>query len=249
MSTFKVTDTVGGVVARRPALSRVFEEAGIDYCCGGKKTVEQACHEKGLDPNAFLGRLDDAALSAGEEPVEDVATMSLAELANHIERSHHVYLRSELPRLDELTKKVAAVHGQKDSRLHQVRDTFLALAEELTGHMMKEERLLFPMVRELEAAGRTPMLPCGTLANPIRQMELEHDQAGLALERLRDLTDGFTAPEWACNTHRALVDALAHLERDMHRHIHKENHLLFPRALEMEARIGATPYRSWETLP
>ena len=234
MSTFKVEDTVGEVVARRPALARVFEQAGIDYCCGGKKTVEGACREKGLNPAAFLGRLEEASVSTRDESAVDAAAMSLAELADHIERTHHAYLHSEFPRLDAMTEKVASVHGDKDRRLRELRETFVALAEELSSHMMKEEHILFPMIRQLEASSRTPVFHCGTLANPIRQMELEHDQAGSALERLRDLTGGFTPPEWACNTYRALLDALAHLERDMHQHIHKENNVLFPRALKME---------------
>lgn len=241
MTTFNVTDSVGDVVARRPALSRAFERAGIDYCCGGKKTLEEACREKGLDPGAFVAELEGAFSLGGEEQVVDAAAMSLSELADHIERTHHVFLRSELPRLDRMTEKVASVHGEKDPRLAEVRKSFLTLAEELSSHMMKEERILFPMLRQLEASEDAPMFHCGTLANPIRQMELEHDQAGSALERMRAFTDGFTPPEWACNTYRALLDALAHLEQDMHQHIHKENNVLFPRALDMEARKrGAT---------
>jgi len=167
--------------------------------------------------------------------------MSLTKLADHIERTHHVYLQSELPRLNDITENVAALHGGKDPRLHHVRQTFLALAAELSSHMMKEEHILFPMVRQLEESDEAPIFHCGTLANPIRQMQMEHDQADSALGRLRELTDGFATPEWACNTYRSLLDALAHLERDLHQHIHEENEVLFPRALEMEQRKGTTP--------
>jgi regulator of cell morphogenesis and NO signaling len=167
--------------------------------------------------------------------------MSLSELTEHIEQTHHVYLRSELPRLDEMTENVASIYGEKDPRLHRVRDTVLAVAAELSSHMMKEERILFPMVRQLEASDETPMFHCGTLANPIRQMEMEHDQVDSALRHLRELTEGFTAPEWASNTYCSLLDVLAHFERDMYQHIHKENDVLFPRALEMEQRKGAAP--------
>jgi regulator of cell morphogenesis and NO signaling len=240
MYTFKITDTVGDVVTRRPAVAGVFEQAGIDYCCGAKQTVEDACREKGLDAAAFLERLDAGALSERDEPVVDPAGMSLAELADHIERTHHVYLRAEFRRLDTLTSKVAAVHGAKDPRLQAVRETLLELAEELSSHMMKEERVLFPLVRRLETGDDAPLSGCGTLAHPMRQMELEHEQAGSALQRLRELTDGFVAPAWACSTYRALLDVLAHLERDLHQHIHKENNILFPRALAMEQGVGAT---------
>ena len=234
MTAFTITDTVGAVVARSPALARVFEQAGIDYCCGGRQTVERACHEKGLDPAALLGRLNAAGPATGDAPAVDPAAMSLAELADHIEQTHHAYLRAEFPRLDALTKKVAAAHGAKNPRLHEVRATVLALAEELSSHMMKEERVLFPLVRKLDAGDESSLRSWGTLANPVRQMEVEHEQAGSALLRLRELTDDFVAPAGACNTHRALLDALARFERDMHQHIHKENNVLFPRALALE---------------
>jgi len=168
----------------------------------------------------------------------DVMTLSLAELADHIEQTHHAYLHSEIPRLDEMTEKVASVHGEKNPRLHQIRQTFLALAAEMSSHMMKEERILFPMVRELDASEMTPAFHCGSLANPIQQMESEHTQAGSALEDLRELADGYTPPDWACSTYRAMLDALARFEHDLHLHIHKESDALFPRALEMERIKG-----------
>lgn len=234
MTTFHVNDTVGDVVTHRPALSRVFEEKGIDYCCGGGQTLDQACQKKGLDPQVFLATLQESAQGSAEESVVDAAAMSLTELADHIEETHHRYLRSEFPRLDAMTLKVASVHSEKNSRLHQIRETFFALTAELSSHMMKEEQILFPMVRELDASETAPVFHCGSLANPIQQMESEHDQAGSALEKLRELTDGYTPPDWACNTYRAMLDALANLEQDLHQHIHKENNVLFPRALELE---------------
>jgi regulator of cell morphogenesis and NO signaling len=244
MSTLEITDRIGDIVARRPELSKVFEQSGIDYCCGGKKTLDEACRNEGIDPSAFLSKLEETSPPDGEEQAVDTAAMSLAELADHIEQKHHAYLRSELPRLDTMIEKVATLHGDREPRLHQLRETFPALAGELSSHMMKEERMLFPMVRQLEASDAAPMFHCGTLANPIRQMELEHDQAGSLLERLREVTNGYTSPEWACNTYRALLDGLAALERDLHQHIHKENNVLFPQALAMEERKGTAPRRS-----
>lgn len=238
MTTLQVHDTVGEIVTRQPALARVFEAAGIDYCCGGKKTLAEACRTKGVDPQAFLAALAQSA-SAGEAPVVEAAAMSLTALADHIEQTHHAYLRAELPRLDAITQKVASVHGAHEPRLWQVREAFVALFEELSSHMMKEEMMLFPMVREIEASTTAPLFHCGSLANPIRQMEAEHDQAGAALERMRELTDGYTPPDWACNTYRAMLDALAYLERDMHQHVHKENNVLFPRALVLEREKSA----------
>jgi len=244
MSTLEITDTIGDMVARRPALLQAFELAGIDYCCGGKKTLEEACREKGIDPSAFLSTLEEAMQPGGKEAAVDAAAMSLADLADHIEQKHHACLRSELPRLGRMMEKVVAVHGDREPRLHQLRETFLALSAELSSHMLKEERILFPMVRQLEASDEAPIFHCGTLANPIRQMEREHEQAGSALEEFRRLTDGYTSPEWACATYRLLLNGLADLERDLHQHIHKENNVLFPKALAMEERKGTTTPRS-----
>jgi regulator of cell morphogenesis and NO signaling len=237
MTRFETTDTVGSVVARDPDLSRVFESFGIDYCCGGKKSLAEACSEKGLDPSEVLQQLSDTqATRKGNGNGVSPATMSLTELADHIEQTHHAYLRTELPRLDFMTKKVSAVHGDKEPRLRELRDTFVSLAEELSSHMFKEEQILFPMIRQLEASETAPAFHCGSLANPVTQMEAEHDIAGSALERQRELTDDYQPPDWACNTFRAMVDALARLEDDLHQHIHKENNVLFPRALKLEAK-------------
>jgi len=239
MTRIEMTDSVGSVVTREPDLSRIFESLGIDYCCGGKKSIQEACATKGLDPNHILRQLSEAQATRSGNGGSNPATMTLTELADHIEETHHAYLRSELPRLDRLTKKVAAVHGDREPALHELRDVFLSLSEELTRHMFKEERILFPMIRDLEASDTAPVFHCGSLANPIGQMEMEHDIAGSALERQRSLTDGYQPPEWACNTFRAMVDALSQLERDLHEHIHKENNVLFPKALELEARKSA----------
>ncbi len=232
-------ETVGELVTRQPALSRVFEDAGVDYCCGGKRPLGEACRQKGLDPAAFAARLQEAAAKADGREYVDAAAMSLAELADHIEQTHHAYLKQELPRLDFLTAKVSNVHGQHDGRLSEIRQIFLQFAGDISAHMMKEEQILFPMIRRLESSESPVAFHCGSIANPIRQMELEHHGAGDALESFRALTDGYTPPDWACNTYRAMVDALARLESDMHQHVHKEDNVLFPRALAREGQLVA----------
>lgn len=231
MNESQLDNTVGDIVAGYPMLASVFEDIGIDYCCGGKKTLGDACRDKGLNPQSVLATL---AQPPRTEPTADTTDMGLTELADHIEQTHHAYLRSEFSRLNDLTSKVASVHGDQNPRLHQVSETCRALIAELSDHMMKEEQILFPLVRQLDASDTAPTFHCGSLANPIDQMESEHSQAGAALERLRELTDGFTPPDGACNTYHAMLDALAQLERDLHLHIHKENNVLFPRALKME---------------
>lgn len=234
MLSSPLIQTVGELVRENPARSRVFEQFSIDYCCGGKVPLREACRDRGLDPDrvaADLARVDAEPAPSSVDP----ASMGLAALADHIEATHHAYLREELPRLDVMTKKVAQVHGDAEPRLHDIRRIFVACREELEAHMLKEERVLFPMIRELEQADGPVAFHCGSLANPIRMMEHEHDNAGDSMTRFKELTDGYAPPEWACNTYRAMVDGLAAFERDMHQHVHKENNVLFPRALELEA--------------
>lgn len=238
MTTIVLHETVGSLVARRPSFSRVFEEAGIDYCCGGKKSLEQVCREKNVAPEQLLNSLQQVEASSDGTSEFNALAASLTELADHIERTHHDYLRSELPRLDKLTAKVADVHGGHDPRLKEVRQEFLQLARELSLHTMKEEQVLFPLIRQLASSDSLPAFHCGSIANPIRQMEREHDDAGEALAKLRTLTDDYTPPPEACNTYRAMLDALHELERDMHIHVHKENSVLFPRALELETELA-----------
>ncbi|MBI2814030.1 MAG: iron-sulfur cluster repair di-iron protein [Opitutae bacterium] len=227
--------TIGQLVAARPLLARLFDRLGLDYCCGGKQTLAAACAARGLDPATTLALLESAtaALEAGPAEV-DAAALGLAELADHIEATHHACLKDELPRLVEMADRVAAKHGWRDTRLPEVAAAMNTLAAEMLSHMRKEETVLFPLVRQIEA-GAAGTFHCGGIANPIRQMEAEHEAAGQLTASLRELTDGFTPDPEACNTHRALLAGLAAFEADLRRHVHKENNILFPRAL---ARAG-----------
>ncbi|MDG2223626.1 MAG: iron-sulfur cluster repair di-iron protein [Rubripirellula sp.] len=238
MLTLDPQMTVGDFVRQRPSRARVFENLQIDYCCGGKLTLNHACEKRGMEVVDVLRQVEACDATTDSQEIVDADAMTMTELADHIESTHHAYLRSELPRLDAMTEKVTRVHGDKDKRLYRMRDAFVALKAELEPHMMKEERILFPIVRQLDASQSRPEFHCGNVANPIRQMEHEHEQAGLALATLNETTDGYTAPEWACNTHRALLDSLAKLEADMHQHIHKENNVLFPKAIQRNNESG-----------
>ena len=240
MTNLNAQTTVGELVRERPARSRVFEQHRIDYCCGGKRPLAEVCTERNLDLDKILSELQ--ASDQADARLVDADAMGLAELAEHIVATHHAYLREEMPRLDFMTRKVAAVHGDTEPRLRQIREVYVAFQEELTSHMMKEEQILFPMIGEIESATAAPQFHCGSLANPIAQMESEHDSAGDALAQFRSLSDDYTPPEWACNTFRALYDALADLEQNMHQHVHKENNVLFPKALRREAKLtSSTP--------
>jgi len=238
MSSPDLQATVGQLVAERPGRSRVFERYGIDYCCGGKVPIAQACRERGLDVTEVLRELDvcDAETTAGDEVAW--SERPLGELADHIVAVHHGYLRRELPRLTIHLDKIAAVHGPGNPALVEVRDVFAGLREELESHLLKEEQVLFPMIKQLDTASRQPDFHCGSVRFPIQVMEHEHDDAGAALVRLRALTVGYTPPAEACNTYRAALAGLAELEADLHRHIHKENNILFPRAQEAEAALA-----------
>lgn len=223
--------TVGQLVVENPARSRVFEQYQIDYCCGGKRPLTEACEKRELNIDQVLEDLLQAD-NAGAQPMDtDVASMTLSELINHIVSTHHDHLRTELPRLEAMANKVKSVHGDNHSWLIPLHETVVALVEELTSHMLKEEDDLFPVVRLMEEATAAPGVE--VVGDHITDMEDEHDSAGAALEKLRELSCGYTPPQGACNTFRALLDGLDELEQEMHLHIHKENNILFPRALAM----------------
>lgn len=232
MQTITTETTVGDLVRAAPSRSRLFENLGIDYCCGGKKLLAEACRAKNLDPATvvtMLAALDEGAEAAATNP----DTMDLAELCNHIEIVHHGYLREELPRLDFMTRKVAAVHGDHEPRLLEVRRVFAAFNAEMTAHAQEEEATIFPAIRQLASINGDKTTATVKLREGFAKLEAEHESAGAALTRLRDLTDNYTPPEWACNTFRALYDGLSQLEKHTHQHVHQENNVLFPRALAL----------------
>jgi regulator of cell morphogenesis and NO signaling len=228
MNNVTIETTVGELVRSAPVRARIWEKLGIDFCCGGKKPLAEVCRARNLDASTVLAMLD-ALDNTPDAGLVDADAMSLAALCDHIEAVHHGYLREELPRLEFMTRKVAAVHGDHEPRLLQVRETFQAFAPEMIGHMHDEETAIFPRIRNLNTIATTDERTA--LHESIGDLEREHEEAGAALARFRELTDGYTPPEWACNTFRALYDSLARLEENMHQHVHKENNVLFPRAL------------------
>jgi regulator of cell morphogenesis and NO signaling len=226
--------TVGELVAEIPARARVFEQHRIDYCCGGKITLAEACTRRKVDQDTVLRELEAVRPQTGADTATDWNTAPLGELIDHIVHRHHDYLRAELPRIDALAMRVAQVHGSHAPETIEILRIFAGLRLELQDHTMKEERILFPWIRHVEQGKGADGLP-GSMANPVRCMEAEHDEAGRALEALRRLSDDFQPPADACNTWRVLYASLEVLEQDMHEHIHKENSILFPRALALEA--------------
>lgn len=227
--------TIGQLVARKAGRARVFEKHGIDYCCGGGKTLSQVCRELGLDVRQILLELDqpDAELPSAQR---DWTQTTLMELADHIEQVHHQYLKDELPQIETLLRKVVSVHGTRNPRLREIQRVFTSLKDELESHISREERVLFPLCRQLDQ--QQPHRVHALLEQPISVMMQEHEDAGEALAQLRRLSDNYTAPPDACNSFRRLYVDLSRLEADLHQHVHKENNILFPRAIEAETRLG-----------
>jgi regulator of cell morphogenesis and NO signaling len=232
-----VTETVREIALSQPSSIRVFEQFGIDYCCGGRKSLAVACTEQKIAIDSLLAALESAAAKA--DPVTgDWARASLASLSEHIVSRHHSYVKKELPRLETLAQKVIARHASTHLELPTIQSALAKLDQELTQHLAKEEQVLFPYIAQLEralaAGGAKPQSCFGTVANPIAMMTQEHEAAGALLAEIRQLSDNFTPPEGACPTYHAFYDALKEFEQDLHQHIHLENNILFPRAIEME---------------
>lgn len=231
--------TVRELALESPTAAGVFEKMGIDYCCGGKKTLAQACSAAGVEAGNVVSALNAAeSARAGAGNTIDWKSAPLAELIRHIQVTHHEYTRKTIARLGPLFDKVCAAHGEKHPELLELRQTFAGLAGELSPHLMKEELVLFPYVERMEESvlEGAPIVPppFGSVRNPVMMMEHEHDSAGEALLALREGTHGFEPPPDACTSYKSLLQALAEFEADLHRHIHLENNILFPRAMEME---------------
>ena len=232
------TTTLGDLVTAHPSLARELERRGLDYCCGGQRSLADACGDEGQDVEAVVTDLTN--LVHPDEAAPAWASMDMASLVDHLESTHHRYLWDEMPRLSALLDKIVAVHGARHPELEEIRACYSEIRADLEPHLTKEERVLFPMIRELATATAPPTFHCGTLGNPISVMLGEHDTVGDLLARLHALTDGYRTPADGCASYRAAFDGLAQLEADTHLHVHKENNLLFPQVLEHEQRLVAT---------
>ena len=234
--------TVGELALEIPAATRVFEKMGIDYCCGGNRSLADACARAGVEFKDVQIQLTLAAHALADGP--NFQTTTLENLINHIVIKHHTFTRREIARLNALLDKVCMTHGENHPELLEIYVLFRELGADLETHMTKEERVLFPYVIRMEAAAKqqVPLFrpPFGTVANPVRMMMLEHDRAGELLKEIRTLSSDYVPPFDGCVSYQALYTALAALEKDLHQHIHLENNILFPRAVEMEPIAEAT---------
>jgi regulator of cell morphogenesis and NO signaling len=236
--TFQSTTRIGDLVLELPQVMRLFETLNIDYCCGGHRSLADACALAGQDAEAVLQRLRGlGAEPAAPSDPKAWATAPLAELAAHIEARHHRFTREELARVAPLMTKVAQVHGEHHPELARMEQVFLAMQADLLPHLEKEEQILFPFIRAM-AGPAAPEACFGSVASPVRAMQAEHEAVGDLLREVRILTSDFTPPEDACGSFRSLYMGLRALEEDLHLHIYLESHLLFPRAVALEESLA-----------
>lgn len=235
------TRTVRELAIEIPNATRTFEKLGIDYCCGGSKSLSDACLHAHVSVDDVVLALEQGSnfRPATEANLPDFANGERGNLIEHIVTTHHAYVKQELPRLHQLLNKVVSVHGKAHPELGQIQQAFQGMSAELISHMMKEEHILFPHIVAVEDAisrGLPKPKPVfGTVANPVHMMELEHDSAGAALKLISEISGNYTPPGEACFRYKTLYTALKEFESDFHQHVHLENNILFPRAIAMES--------------
>jgi|ERR1051326_243321 regulator of cell morphogenesis and NO signaling len=233
--------TVREVALELPQATRVFEKLQIDYCCGGERPLPEACAVAGVDLKKLESLLQEARESGLKNEAFDLQAASLGELIKHILDKHHVFTRDEMTRLQSLIEKVIGAHGRNHLELLEIGEVFESLCLDLRSHMLREEQILFPYIVAVEASvwrsQPRPFAPFGTVSNPVRMMMMEHDSAGDILRKLRALTSDYTVPADACLSYESLYQALEAFEEDLHQHIHLENNILFPRAVELESQL------------
>lgn len=242
MITVNSTRSVGELAAEVPGAAQIFQRANIDFCCGGKQSLEQACTAQGLDAQQLLSELEAAAAKVAGTPEAGGTWVNqpVDALIQHIVTTHHAFVRRETPTLQAWLDKVVRVHGERHPELTRVRHSFASMAADMAQHMAKEELLLFPAIARL--AGPNPPAPeaAQAIAAPVKQMIREHDNTGHDLAEIREATGDYTPPPDGCATYRALYEGLAAFELDMRQHVHLENNILFPRAMALGGQAAVT---------
>lgn len=231
---------IGEAVASNFRYVQVFEKYGIDFCCGGKKTIGDACTAKGLNPQEVISSLHKIPEN-GNGKAMNFSSWKPDFLIDYIINNHHRYVQNMMPAIYMHTAKVAEKHGASHPETLIIAEHFTDLKEELEVHMQKEERMLFPYIKQIlgieENGEEFPFPPFGTIESPVRVMEHEHEAAGKLMAEINSLSSGFAPPEDACTTYRVLYQELKEFEDDLHMHIHLENNILFPKAIELEKRL------------
>lgn len=231
--------TVADYVTENIKTAHIFKKYGIDFCCGGNISIEKACAKKNIEVKLVEKELSEVGVV--RDLIEDYDKWDLDFLMIYIENVHHTYVKESLPLISQYANKVAKVHGQRYPEVIEINSLFHEVANELLSHLEKEERILFPFVKQLfEAKKQNSMVklpPFNTVNNPIRMMEYEHENAGDIFKKISQLTNNYTPPKDACNTHKALYSKLEEFEQDLHKHIHLENNILHPKAIRLENEI------------
>jgi len=232
-------ETLGQIAANDLRKAEVFKKYGLDFCCGGKKTVKEACAEKGIDATKVEQELQQADKAPNTRPLP-YGEWNLDFLADYIVNTHHSYVRKSMPDLSAYANKVKQVHGQQHPELIRIHELVEEVIDEMSSHMIKEEKILFPYIKELVSAnnGEAHASQLGSVKNPINMMEMEHELVGKNMEEIRQLSNDYTLPEDACASYSLLFRMLEEFEDDLHLHIHLENNILFPKALEVEKKLN-----------
>ena len=225
--------TLAQIVKSNHKAASVFEKYHLDFCCKGKRSLQQACAEQQLALEDITNELE-VAFAGNGKPELEFDKMTLTQLCDYIVNTHHVYVKNELPQIYAFLQKVASKHGERHPELYEIFETFAVVKTEMESHMQKEELILFPRIKEMEklAGNLTSNLNIIYLQAPINVMEMEHDQAGSLLNEIRILTNDYTPPEDACTTYQLSFAALKAFELDLHQHVHLENNILFPKSIE-----------------
>lgn len=237
MENFK-NKRIGEIVAQNINFANVFQQFGIDFCCGGDQLLSDAVQKSGADLEEIIERLEEQAQENDLPQALDFNQWSLDLLIDYLLKFQHHYIRTNAPDIYNLLEKVTKVHGDTDKQLHTVRDLFGASLMDLHNHLDKEEQVLFPLIQELLAAKQNkqvlPISHCGSVQNPISVMMSEHDNEGERFREISRLTNGYTPPEHACNSYQLVLSELKQFEENLHIHIHLENNILFPKAIKLE---------------
>ena len=231
--------TVADVVTENIKAAHVFKKYGIDFCCGGGVSIKKACEKAEIDP--VLVETEILNLENIKDRALDFNSWKLDFLTDHIINVHHGYVEESSPLLLQYSQRVNHVHGHHYTELAEIESLVKQVVQELAAHMKKEELILFPFIKKLVKAERegteVPPIHFGTVENPIKMMEAEHEEAGEILRKIANLSNNFTPPQGACNTYKAFYSKLEEFEQDLHQHVHLENNILFPKALKLEKTL------------
>ncbi|MCA0429633.1 MAG: iron-sulfur cluster repair di-iron protein [Bacteroidetes bacterium] len=228
---------IGALVARNYKTASVFKKSGIDFCCNGNRTIEEACNQKKINVDELIKSLQNVIQNTNNSDSIDFNSWPLDLLADYIEKKHHRFVESKIIEITPFLNKIVKVHGPQHPELNEVQVLFQGCVEELTVHMKKEELIIFPFIRKLEAfkqSGGTIKIPFGSVQNPIQNMMNEHTAEGERFRKIAELTNDYTPPKDACNTYKVTFSLLKEFEEDLHQHIHLENNILFPKAIFLE---------------